>query len=469
MAFVKIATSENDDLMELPTEEDNTILLSTLTTYFPGACSLKYKSVSGTTRGIRNAGGRLHPPSPEGWGNETYYCVFQNVPDPFLRPSSSEMSASTISSISSDSFNEKSKHRSAQMDLSTKSHTFLERMKVNKDLTNLTASSTAFNSTLRRINVSKTSSLSMDSSYNAKMKKIQETLVELKKAYKQKLINDFIMKAYNDLVFDKNSGLPESIAEDCRRNILKGRLGFFHHSKELCNSKLYEAIFAEPIHNNVEPLNIKDSKILQEKLFQLVLDRAQDAVNSIVAVKECGFASFLTPSLVKPGSIFTDEQLTIISQCRKIKSAHDKCKATAHHITEMLQRLSDLRTTTLPRLNNDAVDCLTAQAEIVKKETRCFSTEVEEKIKEGDENVVEALQVLRSTLKDAVQQKTYKLAKLRKQKEEYDLVKGPKFSEMINEYKQLMLLYNSKKELLDGLMDSPSCKSHISSSDGSSL
>lgn len=76
MSFIKVAAFENEEVIELPCEIDGTILLSTLVASFPGACNLKYKSDTGTTRAIRNDTDRLHPPN-EGWGDRNYFCVFQ--------------------------------------------------------------------------------------------------------------------------------------------------------------------------------------------------------------------------------------------------------------------------------------------------------------------------------------------------------------------------------------------------------
>ncbi|KAI7697452.1 hypothetical protein SSS_01823 [Sarcoptes scabiei] len=52
-------------------------LLTTLTSLFPGASGLKYRTVDGNTmRGLRNVDGRLQPPE-EGWATiPLYYCCF---------------------------------------------------------------------------------------------------------------------------------------------------------------------------------------------------------------------------------------------------------------------------------------------------------------------------------------------------------------------------------------------------------
>ncbi|CAG2114557.1 unnamed protein product [Medioppia subpectinata] len=75
----QVAEEEGEEAIEIPCEEDttNSILLSTLTSLFPGASGLKYRnSETGTIRGIRLIDGRLQPPD-QGWrSNAVYYCAF---------------------------------------------------------------------------------------------------------------------------------------------------------------------------------------------------------------------------------------------------------------------------------------------------------------------------------------------------------------------------------------------------------
>ncbi|GLH08297.1 Heterogeneous nuclear ribonucleoprotein A1, A2/B1 homolog [Gryllus bimaculatus] len=75
-AYLQVAEDEGEEPIELPTEDDTTLLLSTLAAQFPGTCGLKYRNPeSRTMRGVRLVDGRLHPPE-SGWGNCVYYCVF---------------------------------------------------------------------------------------------------------------------------------------------------------------------------------------------------------------------------------------------------------------------------------------------------------------------------------------------------------------------------------------------------------
>ena len=73
-----IQVCEDDDTMdsiEIPSEDDGSLLLTTIAAQFPGACGLKYKSESGIFRGIRFADGVLF--APEGvWGSNQYFVVF---------------------------------------------------------------------------------------------------------------------------------------------------------------------------------------------------------------------------------------------------------------------------------------------------------------------------------------------------------------------------------------------------------
>ena len=73
--FLQVCEDGSDEIMEIPSEGDGTLLLTTLQAQFPGACGLKYKSETGAYRGIRLADGVLYP--PEGvWGNSQFIVVF---------------------------------------------------------------------------------------------------------------------------------------------------------------------------------------------------------------------------------------------------------------------------------------------------------------------------------------------------------------------------------------------------------
>lgn len=74
--YIQVAEEENEEPIELPTEEDATLLLTTLAAQFPGACGLKYRNPeTGNFRGIRLTDGKLHPPDCH-WGNCIYIAVF---------------------------------------------------------------------------------------------------------------------------------------------------------------------------------------------------------------------------------------------------------------------------------------------------------------------------------------------------------------------------------------------------------
>ncbi|KAK7093643.1 TAR DNA-binding protein 43-like [Littorina saxatilis] len=74
--YIKVVAEDGDEPLELPTEEDGTILLTTLSAQFPGSCGLKYRNPdSGTMRGIRLSDGRLYPPDND-WGKQVFVSVF---------------------------------------------------------------------------------------------------------------------------------------------------------------------------------------------------------------------------------------------------------------------------------------------------------------------------------------------------------------------------------------------------------
>lgn len=57
MSYILVADDEADTPIELPCEEDDALLLSTLTSHFPDASGLKFKNPeSGGFRGLRLKG-----------------------------------------------------------------------------------------------------------------------------------------------------------------------------------------------------------------------------------------------------------------------------------------------------------------------------------------------------------------------------------------------------------------------------
>ncbi|KAJ8675889.1 hypothetical protein QAD02_011675 [Eretmocerus hayati] len=76
MSYIQVSEDEGEEPIELPTEDDGTLLLTTLSAQFPGTCGLKYRNPeSRAMRGVRLVDGRLHPPE-NGWGKAVYFCVF---------------------------------------------------------------------------------------------------------------------------------------------------------------------------------------------------------------------------------------------------------------------------------------------------------------------------------------------------------------------------------------------------------
>jgi putative uncharacterized protein (fragment) len=75
--YIQVSEDESEEPIELPCEEDTSMLLSTLTSQFPGASGLKYRNAeTGTMRGLRLCDGKFQPPEC-GWvSNAIYFCVF---------------------------------------------------------------------------------------------------------------------------------------------------------------------------------------------------------------------------------------------------------------------------------------------------------------------------------------------------------------------------------------------------------
>lgn len=75
--YIRVAEDEHvpEDAIELPSDEDGTILLSTIQAQFPGSTGLRFRNEETQTwRGVRLADGVLYPPV-SGWGNALYIVV----------------------------------------------------------------------------------------------------------------------------------------------------------------------------------------------------------------------------------------------------------------------------------------------------------------------------------------------------------------------------------------------------------
>ena len=77
MDWVAVVSEEGEEPIEIPTENDGTILLSSLKAQFAGAIGLKFRNSStNTLRGVRLLDNVLYAPySGHGWGNQTYICT----------------------------------------------------------------------------------------------------------------------------------------------------------------------------------------------------------------------------------------------------------------------------------------------------------------------------------------------------------------------------------------------------------
>ncbi len=85
ITWVAVAEAEGEDPVEISTEPDGTLLLTSVTAQFPGSTGLRFRNPdTGGFRGVRCHEGVLHPPSEEdGWGavqgdagaTLVYYCV----------------------------------------------------------------------------------------------------------------------------------------------------------------------------------------------------------------------------------------------------------------------------------------------------------------------------------------------------------------------------------------------------------
>ena len=82
--YIQVCEDDNSEPIEVPTEMDGTLLLSTLSAQFPGSCGLKYRNESTcAVRGIRLNDGHLYPPE-DGWMDRVYNIVFSKGKSFFL-------------------------------------------------------------------------------------------------------------------------------------------------------------------------------------------------------------------------------------------------------------------------------------------------------------------------------------------------------------------------------------------------
>ncbi|XP_046850109.1 TAR DNA-binding protein 43-like isoform X3 [Xenia sp. Carnegie-2017] len=75
--YIRVAEDEQmpEEEIELPSDEDGTILLSTVQAQFPGSIGLRFRNEETQSwRGVRLANGILYPPV-NGWGNALYIAV----------------------------------------------------------------------------------------------------------------------------------------------------------------------------------------------------------------------------------------------------------------------------------------------------------------------------------------------------------------------------------------------------------
>ncbi|XP_029689228.1 TAR DNA binding protein, like isoform X3 [Takifugu rubripes] len=77
--YIRVAEDENEEPMEIPSEDDGTVLLSSVAAQFPGACGLRYRNPeTQCLRGVRLLEGVLYAPEND-WGNLVYIVNYPKV------------------------------------------------------------------------------------------------------------------------------------------------------------------------------------------------------------------------------------------------------------------------------------------------------------------------------------------------------------------------------------------------------
>lgn len=72
--YIRVTDADDSDAIEIPSDDDGTLPIETLSAQYPGATGLKYR-LEGHTRAVRLTNGVLYPPE-NGWGDNIYYCIF---------------------------------------------------------------------------------------------------------------------------------------------------------------------------------------------------------------------------------------------------------------------------------------------------------------------------------------------------------------------------------------------------------
>ena len=97
VSYITVAEEEGEEPIELPSEDDATLLLTTLAAQFPGACGLKFRNPETRAwRGVRLNEGRLYPPSDTGWGSQIYVSVLPKGEKDFFMSAENLPLASSI-------------------------------------------------------------------------------------------------------------------------------------------------------------------------------------------------------------------------------------------------------------------------------------------------------------------------------------------------------------------------------------
>jgi hypothetical protein len=74
--FVFVSEEENEEPIELPTEDDGSLALATLVAQFANSTGLRYRNPeTGAFRGVRQIDGKLYAPDGA-WGTRQYIACF---------------------------------------------------------------------------------------------------------------------------------------------------------------------------------------------------------------------------------------------------------------------------------------------------------------------------------------------------------------------------------------------------------
>ena len=74
MQYVKVSNSEAEEPIEIPAEDEGTLLFTTISSQYPGITGLRYR-LGDHIRAVKITNNKFYPPE-DGWNDLVYFCVY---------------------------------------------------------------------------------------------------------------------------------------------------------------------------------------------------------------------------------------------------------------------------------------------------------------------------------------------------------------------------------------------------------